>query len=429
MAAFDLTDDIVVRWEAADPAHIPVLQEGGITAIVTEEPTAGFVERCAEAGIAVEPASNLRITLLEAIAHAPSDAPLVLNHGLWPGSGRPPNTRGDYAVAGASAKPWVDANMHWVAWLSTLYPERTAVLGYLPDEQAGLPADRLVPYETLELALVEARVNGGNFILALEPRYRNALLGGEPRAMAAWNHLGRTARWLRQNAPLFRQPTVPNVTVLVEAGEETAEIANLLFRQNASPMLAPLAFPPAPDPPGMRAMVAVNLGSGVPSSRGRILAHARAGSTVVLDDGDQADWWRDSVGERFVKEHDRDFFRLGKGRLVVYKERIVDPSDFALDVIDLVTHPRRAARLWGANTVIAVAKSASADDGANCSLVLVNYGSQSYSDILARVQGAYTRASLLRPESEPIELKTAARGTTTEVLVPEIRKAAIVLFR
>ena len=104
----------------------------------------------------------------------------------------------------------------------------------------------------------------------------------------------------------------------------------------------------------------------------------------------------------------------------MYKERIVDPSDFALDVIDLVGHPRRAVRLWGANTVIAVLKSA---------LVMVNYGSGGVSDSLVRVQGNYSSAKLVRPESGPLELETAKRGTTTEITVPEIRKAAIVLFR
>ena len=64
----------------------------------------------------------------------------------------------------------------------------------------------MVPFETLELALVEAWAAGGNYILALEPRYQDALLRGEERALTAWRSLGRTARWLREHASLFRQP-------------------------------------------------------------------------------------------------------------------------------------------------------------------------------------------------------------------------------
>ena len=66
--------------------------------------------------------------------------------------------------------------------------------------------DRMIPFESLELALVEAWAAGGNYVLALEPKYREALLRGEQKAMTAWRSLGQTARWLREHASLFRQP-------------------------------------------------------------------------------------------------------------------------------------------------------------------------------------------------------------------------------
>ncbi len=433
MASSHLEDDFILRWDAADPKYLPLLSEGGITAVLTPDLPAGFRESCARAGISVEEAGNLAFASLEEIGHAGSDAPVVLDHGLWPGAGQPPSVAGgDHAVAGASAQPWIDANMHWFSWLRALYPGRPAVLGYLPNRKAGLPEDRLVPYETLELALIEARMSGGNYVLALETRYRDALLKGESKARNAWRGLGRTARWLRENAQYLRQPALPVITGLADPGEETAEIANLLFRQNASPALAALSSPPRPDPRRIRALVAVNLHNGTPASGPRILAHANSGSTVVLDDGDTAGWWRSSAGGRLREEHDREFYELGQGRLVVYKERILDPSEFALDVIDLVTHPRRAVRLWGTSTVIGVLKIPPADhaDGKTATLTLVNYGLRVQRDILARVQGKFHSASLLRPEAGPLELETAIRGgSTTEILLPEIQKTAIVLFR
>ena len=66
--------------------------------------------------------------------------------------------------------------------------------------------DRVVPYDSVELALIEAWVAGGNYILAMEPHYREALLQKEPKATSAWKQLGRTARWLQENIAMFRQP-------------------------------------------------------------------------------------------------------------------------------------------------------------------------------------------------------------------------------
>jgi hypothetical protein len=315
--------------------------------------------------------------------------------------------------------------------MQALDPQRPAILGYLPDSKAGLTADRLVPYETLELAMVEARVVGGNYILALEPRYREALLGDDSKALAAWKELGRTARWVQANARYLTQPTIPIITALVESSEDTAEIANLLFRQNASPALEPVVSPPRPDPQNRLAIVAVNLREGAPAAAEIIIAHARSGSTVVLDDGERYDWWRRDIEEHIREEHDRDFFRVGRGQLVVYRERIADPSDFALDVIDLVSHERRAVRLWVANTVIGVVKSTPRDDAdqARRSLTIVNYGAPIDSEILVRVQGNYSFAELSRPESGPIYLKAINRGTTTEISIPNLRRTGIVLFR
>ena len=45
--------------------------------------------------------------------------------------------------------------------------------------------------------------------------------------------------------------------------------------------------------------------------------------------------------------------RSAKVRLSRIKRPIADPSEFALDVIDIITHKRRAVRTWNAPAVIA----------------------------------------------------------------------------
>jgi hypothetical protein len=128
-------------------------------------------------------------------------------------------------------------------------------------------------------------------------------------------------------------------------------------------------------------------------------------------------------------QEDHDFYSLGRGQVVAYREPVSDASEFAFDVIDIVTQKRRAARLWNAPTVIALATSC--PQGANrgrALLHLINYGSPLSSEMLAGIQGCYSRASLLRPEAAPLLLPTARRGTTTEITIPELRRVGVVVF-
>ena len=342
--------------------------------------------------------------------------------GLWPGIRKPPTVagRGD-ETASASREPWVDANGYKVGYLRALYPDRLPILGYLPDL-----GDRVVPFDSLELALIEAWTAGGNYILAIEPRYREALLGGDPKALAAWQQLGKTARWLRENITLFRQPEIPIVTAVIDSGSASAEIANLLYRRNASPALVSTERIPTPEPQKRIAVVAVNLKPPAPDVAKRILAHAESGAIVIVATAPAQQWWRGAGLKQTRTEKDRDYFGLGSGQIVAYHRPIADPSEFALDVIDIITHKKRAARLWNAPAVITLATASPKPE--ERLVHLINYGSPIDTDVQARVRGHFTKATLLRPEANPISLQAAKRGTMTEVQVPEIRRLGVIVF-
>lgn len=422
--ALDLSRDLVARWDDPDPAHVALLKLAGVTAVLPSVAHPGFSQACSSAGIAVLDPSQLQFLPLNELAKAEPAANAVLTNGLWPGIGKPAPVkgRGD-ETAGASIEPWVDSNGYWIGYLRALYPGRPPVLGYLPDKLG----DRAVPYDSLELALIEAWTAGGNYVLALEKHYRTALLQQDPRASAAWEQLGRTGRWLRENEALFRQPSLPIVTALVDPGAATAEIANLLYRRNVSPLLAPAAAPPPPDPQRRLALVAVNLRQPAPETVKRIMAHAEAGSTVIAATLPAQQWWKGSVaGPPLRSEKDREFYAAGKGQLVAYRRPIADPSEFALDVVDVITHKSRALRLWNALAVIALA-TGSPRAGERL-LHIINYGSPIDTELQARVQGDFTKATLLRPDASPLPLKPAKRGTTTEVFVPELKRLGVVVF-
>jgi hypothetical protein len=383
--ALDLSRQLVLRWPGPDQPPAALLEEAGIEGTVGIGPLEG-----------TDP------------------------EGLWPGIRLPRNANRDEMTASASSEPWVDANGYRVALARALNPTRNPVLAYEPTEKAGLTSDRMVEFETLELALAEARVGGGNYVLALERRYRDALLKRDPAALEAWASLGRTARWFSKNAALFGRPTHPAITYLVEPGYPTAELANLAYRRGCSPALVTALNPPAPDPSKIQVLVAASVKALEGVAWRRVLAHAEAGATVVVDSKPEAAW---KVAR---KDEDRTFYSLGKGQVVAYHKRIADPSEFALDVIDLLTHRRRAARLWNAPSAIPLATVGASPR--ETLLHIVNYGGIGRREVQARVQGRFNRATLLAPGKDPADLKVYHRAQTSEVFPPELGRITTIHF-
>ena len=228
-------------------------------------------------------------------------------------------------VAAATSQPWLDADGFWIGYLRAVSPNRAPVLGYVP--KLG---DRMVPFDSLELALIDAWVSGGNYLLALEPHFRKALLEGDekgPRRLARpgphgalvaaadrsvppahlshHHHAGGSRRDHRRD----RQPDVP-----------AERLAGAGARRSAA----------AARPAHRRALVAVDLKPPRRAVRNRILAHAEAGAAVVVN----GDWWQNKRLKKVKSQEDRDFFQLGRGQVVAYRETIDDPGEFALDVID-----------------------------------------------------------------------------------------------
>lgn len=398
--AIDPARSILLRWPNGEPRHAEILKQAGIEFVVDESPAAGFRDALQKVGITTVSSSAIP----------------AITEGLWPGISRGANARADEDTASASRAPWVDANGYLYHVQKANHPQQPAVLGYKPDEKAGVKDGRVVPFETLELAFAEARVNGGNYVMGMDPRYREALLGGDAKAVAAWKALGTTIQWLKASSALFGRRPVPVITAMVDGSEETAEFANLLFRHGATPLVASTSRPPKPAPDIILAVSAVGLKS-VPDA---VLAHARAGSTVIIDSKPDPSW-RKSKPER-----DRDFYALGKGHILIYQEQIADPSEYAFDVIDVATHKRRAARLWNAQSVIPLATEGATSN--EMLLHLLNYGSRINQDVQMRVQGRFSKATVVRPDLPPADLKVYGRGTMTETFLPALGVVASIRF-
>jgi hypothetical protein len=420
----DLPNQIVLRWDS-DTDCSGLLASGGIDAVWFPSHDDRTAAACRAAGAEALEADTIRFVGRDPTGVLPPGDFLAMKAGVWPGARASARNADGSFSGGASQRAWVDANGYLVAWTKALFPGRAPLLAYLPDSDAGIAKGQMIPYDSLELALIDAWAAGGNYLLAPDAAYRDALLRGDPAATAAWSELGRTTRWLKENRNLLRQPLLSTITLLVERGDATAEIAALMFRQSGSPELVSTERVPLPDAARRPIVVAAGIRPPSPDLGRRLLAHASAGASLVIDGGDASSWWK-APGLKVARQfQDRGFYTLGAGRLLVYKELIVDPGDFALDVLDLAAR-RRPVRLWDASAVIAMASQA--DGRANLTLRLVNYGSPTRGDIMAQVRGVYNSASLLRPGQPSVALRTCRRGANTDVLVPGFRRLAVVVF-
>ncbi len=387
---------LIVRWSEGKASDVALLKSLKADAVWLDTPQPEFSAACATAGIPT-------IATLETV-----------KGGLWPGirsAGRRNGPEGE--VASASSEPWVDANGYLVACQRAIEPGKTPVLAYSQTDPG-----RMVAFETLEIGLAEAWMMGGNSALQVEDRYLRGLRANDSKALAAWNKLARTADWLKQNRSLFGHPSLPSVVALYDGRGGTRELCNLLYRRNASPRV--VSAPPATSPQ-IKALVAASIATPAPALRTAILAHAEAGASVVVD----ADWWREPRAKLVKEQEDRAFYALGKGQVVAYHKRIAEPSEFALDVIDIVTHRQRATRLWNAPAIIAVATEG-VRGGAI--LNLLNYGTGVPQEIQAHIQGTFSRALMRQPGMTPTTLPVAKRATMTEVFVPKLERACSIEF-
>ena len=487
-AEFDLGFQVMGRWdtrvqpEAAKLDNVGLLVKGGWTAVLLPWPADGatqaFADACGKAGItpiaelgvqegseqALETAETVRAGGFDAIALDAAGAfdepePLrdfiqqlrgydaliflsrdqihwdvpgahtILKAGLWPGVRSPPNVKGrGIEVATASREPWVDSNSYLFGYLRGLFPGRPAALAYRPDAAAGISGGRAVPYESLEVALVEAFLAGGNVVLSVENDYRKALLAGEAEATAAWESLGRTAHFLQRNRDEFARPNRSRIAVAAGTLVESGEILNLLYRRNLFPLVYRSGDLPVLDSSHFRGLVAANLAPPGRAELRRILGYVRAGGLLVTAPAGRTTpkWWLLEGAEKTRSDRDREHYSFGNGRIVAYHDPILDPSEFALDVIDLVGVRVRDLRLWNAPAVVGLATQRTES---SAQIHLINYDAPLEQGFPARVDGVFRTATLRDAAGETRSLKTAKRGLMTEVWIDRLGRFALIELR
>jgi hypothetical protein len=252
------------------------------------------------------------------------------------------------------------------------------------------------------------------------------LLEDGPRAVAAWQSLARTVRFVKENPESFRGRVESRVSVAAGSTEQSGELLNMMYRRNVTPEVFASRELAAWEPGRCRVLVAANIERPTPAGVRRVVEFAKAGGTVLTAPaaaGEPA-WWQDGSLKPIRSDDERGTYALGKGQVVAYREPVADPSEFALDVIDAQGMRTRDLRIWAAESAIGLLNGA---PGGKKSVTLVNYGSPLEDwEFLVRVEGVFRKAVFREPGAAAVELRFTRRDTGTEINVDHLRRVAVI---
>jgi hypothetical protein len=257
-------------------------------------------------------------------------------------------------------------------------------------------------------------VAGGRWIVALDDDLRVRLLRKDANALAAWRSVGTYLRFAEDHAEWRTLEPYGNVAFILDtAGENTDysnEYLNLVARRQVPyrlierSRLSPASFG------GFQAALAVDLAVLSDAERKWLSDFAESGGLVVAGPS-----WGDAP-----ENNDYVEIPVGKGRVVVYREKPPDPEMVARDLLDLLEPEVMGLTAFNVPSVLTYV---SVDGSGRRALIqLLNYATTPFdSTITLRLNGTFRRARIHTPESAPVDLGIRVMsGGRTEITVPKM---------
>jgi len=353
-----------------------------------------------------------------------SPAHAVLDSGTWPGLHAL-----DTGTAGASERPWLDANLHLYEYLRAFYPQRLPLLSYHPKN----PSANLYSVET---ALAEAFAGGGNTILDFPESYRQRIVRADPRALTALRSLGKVAAFAKAQQNLLRISNGSRTAVLSQSLEQAEEILNLAYRNNLAPRAVPVTPHPRWEANHIGIMAAVNLDL-EPQTATCLIQFLQAGGKVLTapaTEGKPQKWWEAAAPRQLRTQGSSIAYAAGKGEVYVYPEPVSDPAEFALDLMEVAGGDNVEGvglrgldfRVWNTGVVLGTLYQNAGEKV----VLLTSYGSDQDYDLLLSVRGEFATASYEDPFTNgPKALTVMQRPGRVELDLKSVRRLGIVRLK
>jgi hypothetical protein len=337
-------------------------------------------------------------------------APLLAVEGVRPSA----RNLADMGIrAGPSAQPWIDSNI-WLVRSFRLDPGwRPVWIDQRPDSRSQGDYARSV---------ADAAVAGGRWIVALDDDLRLRLLQKDADALATWRSVGANLKFAEEHAEWRTFEPYGNMAIILDTASEdpdySNESLNLVARRQVPYRLIERSRLTAASLGGFQAVLATDLQVPTEAERKTLRDFAEGGGLVVAGPS----WGDAPEGNDYVE------IPVGKGRVVVYKEKPPDPEMVARDLLDLLEPEVMGLTAFNVPSVLTYV---SMDGSGKRALVqLLNYATTPFdSKITLRLNGTFKTARMFAPESAPADLEVRVMsGGRTEITIPKLALWGAVLL-
>ncbi len=331
---------------------------------------------------------------------------------VWPGVALDA-MQGDTAQAGPTGVPWVNSN----AWFSMLAremaPGKKVWLDFEPPESStvGHPAQ-------YSLAIADSRAYGSRWIISLDDKLRAALSRRDAQALEIWKQICGSISFFESHKDweMFEPQGILAVVSDFQADNEYLgdEVLNLLNRQAVQFKIVLKSRWAAASTEGLRAILWLDKDPPGNEQRSKLLGFVQQGGRAIA----QA-YWGPAGAQPFKKDPALQYkmYNVGQGQIAVAEEPFADPYQVAVDTHLLVSRRNDLVRLY--NPAETNCHSSMEPDGQRRLIQVLNYSRKPAEYVTLWVDGRYSSAQLIRPETtDPVVLKGVAGNPGTEFDLP-----------
>ena len=268
-----------------------------------------------------------------------SAAPAVAIAGnVWPrvnlASGR------SSASAGPTSLPWLDSN----GWYIQMARARLRAPLWVVFDPPGKGA--VMTSRSYANAICDSEVAGGRWLISLDDDLRGGLSAGTAAALETWKLIGATAGFFRDHAEWKSYHSLGLVGVISDfTGDDLAlsgEVLNLMARRDLLFRVIWKSQAVQAGFTGLKALVYADAAPPDPALQRKLTDFAAQGGLLITGPG-----WP-AAGKPAHPDFDTQFDvrALGKGRLALAREAIVDPYQVAVDTQFLLSHRNDLVKIY-----------------------------------------------------------------------------------
>lgn len=356
-------DCLVVNWSAGFPEDLE--QQDTIVPLIEAArkrglDVVGWVEGAADHAAAVGAAKSAGLSAIAIRDYRGAPDPLIIPWGdranppwdsagavlpvtgnVWPGVEAGSGSAD--ADAGPTGLPWLDSN----GWYVQLARARVGTPVWLMFDPPGGTVVRAQDYA---LAVCDAEVPGGKWVVSLDDDLRAGLAAGDSSARETWQTITDTITFFQQHKEWASYRSVGVLGVISDfAGENNflnSEILNLMARRDllfrviwkSQALAAPFA--------GLKALVYVDVDLPAPALREKVMSFIDQGGLLITGPG-----W-ESEGNPVDLGFNTQFnvHAHGNGRVAVAKQELSDPWQFAVDTQFLLSHRNDLVKIYNSSS-------------------------------------------------------------------------------